>query len=257
MPLSVITVCTSAKSRLIRPGTLIRSVIPCTACCKTSSAFFKASGMDVLLSTISKSLSFGITINVSTLSLSFSIPESAFVILVFASNLNGFVTTPTVSAPFDFAMLAITGAAPVPVPPPIPHVTNTISAPSIAAVNSSIFSCAAFSPISGCAPAPRPFVSFSPICIALGALHSCKACASVFTPTNSTPNILSSIILFTALLPAPPTPTTTIFADALDSFVSIFIKVNASFLPTMYHNIKLIAKYQHIFIIFLNFFCFS
>ena len=52
IPLSDITVLTSAKSRLIRPGTLIRSVIPCTACCNTSSAFFKASGIVVLLSTI-------------------------------------------------------------------------------------------------------------------------------------------------------------------------------------------------------------
>ena len=42
-----------------------------------------------------------------------------------------------------------TGAAPVPVPPPIPHVTNTISAPSMAAVNSSALSSAAFCPISG------------------------------------------------------------------------------------------------------------
>ena len=33
-PCPVITVCTSAKSRLISAGRLIRSVIPCTACCR-------------------------------------------------------------------------------------------------------------------------------------------------------------------------------------------------------------------------------
>ena len=37
---------------------------------------------------------------------------------------------------------------------------------------SSWLSSAAFSPISGFAPAPSPFVSFSPICIAVGALQN-------------------------------------------------------------------------------------
>ena len=137
IPLSFITVWTSAKSRLIRPGTLIRSVIPCTACCKTSSAFLRASGKVVFLSIISRSLSLGITINVSTFSFSFSIPAKALVILVLASNLNGLVTTPTVRIPISLAILATIGAAPVPVPPPIPQVTNTISAPLSASVSSS------------------------------------------------------------------------------------------------------------------------
>ena len=39
------------------------------------------------------------------------------------------MTTPTVSAPSSRAISAITGAAPVPVPPPMPAVTNTMSAP--------------------------------------------------------------------------------------------------------------------------------
>ena len=42
---------------------------------------------------------------------------------------NGLVTIPMVSAPTLFATSATTGAAPVPVPPPIPAVTNTKSAP--------------------------------------------------------------------------------------------------------------------------------
>ena len=36
----------------------------------------------------------------------------------------GLVTTPTVRIPISFAAPAITGAAPVPVPPPIPQVTK-------------------------------------------------------------------------------------------------------------------------------------
>ena len=172
------------------------------------------------------------TIRVSTFSLSLSIPEIALIILCFASNLNGFVTTPTVRIPCSFASLATTGAAPVPVPPPIPHVTNTISAPLMAADNSSALSSAAFAPISGCAPAPSPFVSFSPIWISCGALQSCKACLSVLMPINSTPPIFSSIILFTALLPAPPTPITIIFALASASVVLISSKgISSCFFP--------------------------
>ena len=53
------------------------------------------------------------------------------------SNANGLVTTPTVNAPISLAHSATIGAAPVPVPPPIPAVTNTISAPSRAFIISS------------------------------------------------------------------------------------------------------------------------
>ena len=179
------------------------------------------------LSTTSRSLSFGITIIVSTFSFNLSIPLNAFCILVFDSKRKGFVTTPTVRAPCSFAIRAITGAAPVPVPPPIPHVTNTMSAPLSAAEISSELSSAAFSPTSGCAPAPSPFVSFSPICINVGALQSCSACLSVFTAINSTPAICSSIIRFTALFPPPPT--TIILAAASDSLVLISNKSTSSF----------------------------
>ena len=165
----------------------------------------------------------------STFSFNLSIPASAFAILVRDSKRNGFVTTATVSAPCSFAIRATTGAAPVPVPPPIPQVTNTMSAPLSAAEISSALSSAAFSPTSGCAPAPSPFVSFSPICINVGALHNCSACLSVFTAINSTPAICSSIIRFTAVLPPPPTPTTIILAAASDSFGLISNKGSSSF----------------------------
>ena len=234
MPLSIITVWISAKSRLIRPGTLIRSVIPWTACWSTSSAFLRASGMVVRRSTISKRRSLGITIRVSTACFKHSIPFKAFVIRAFASKRKGFVTTPTVRIPISLAIFATTGAAPVPVPPPMPQVTNTISAPFNACEISSELSSAAFSPTSGLAPAPSPFVSFSPICMAVGALQNWRACLSVLMPMNSTPAMFSSIMRFTALLPAPPTPTTMILAAFSDSFILISNKILILLIPFMH-----------------------
>ena len=152
------------------------------------------------------------TIIVSTWSWRRAIPDIALFIRGFPSNVNGFVTTPTVKIPSPLEISAMIGAAPVPVPPPIPHVTNTISDPWTNSVISSRFSSTAASPISGFAPAPSPFVSFSPIWIFVPALHKDKACLSVFTPTSSTPWTFSSTIRFTALFPAPPTPITKILA---------------------------------------------
>ena len=56
------------------------------------------------------------------------------------------------------AALAMTGAAPVPVPPPMPAAMKHMCAPSSAASISSIVSSAAARPISGREPAPRPWV---------------------------------------------------------------------------------------------------
>src|SRR5438034_4511067 len=76
----------------------------------------------------------------------------------------------------------------------------------------------AWRPISGRAPAPRPRVSFFPICTFTSALLLSKACASVFTEMNSTPWSPSSTMRFSAL-PPPPTPTTFIraFCDTVSS----------------------------------------
>ena len=46
-----------------------------------------------------------------------------------ASNEKGLLTTATVSAPLSLATWAITGAAPVPVPPPMPTARKIMSAP--------------------------------------------------------------------------------------------------------------------------------
>ena len=125
------------------------------------------------------------------------------------SKSNGRVTTPTVSAPISFlAISAITGAAPVPVPPPSPAVTKTMSAPLSASLISSRDSAAAPWPICGFAPAPRPLVSSWPMLSLMSASVICSACASVLHAMNSTPLSPASIMRFTALVPPPPTPTT-------------------------------------------------
>ena len=126
------------------------------------------------------------------------------------------------------AISATTGAAPVPVPPPIPHVTNTMLASLMMSTISSLFSSTALAPISGFAPAPRPLVSFSPIWIFVVALLSERACLSVLIAISSTPSTFSSIILLTALLPAPPTPITRILAGVLSSFDFISSTVASS-----------------------------
>ena len=110
------------------------------------------------------------------------------------------------------ATWATIGAAPVPVPPPMPQVTKTRSAPCTAAMISSRFSSIACRPISGRAPAPRPRVSFLPIWTFRSDRDAASAWASVLTEMNSTPSRRSSIIRFTALPPPPPTPITFIRA---------------------------------------------
>ena len=67
---------------------------------------------------------------------------------------------------------------------------------------------AAFSPISGMPPAPRPPVSLVPMAKRVSALELCSACWSVLIATNETFFSPMAIMRLTALLPPPPTPTT-------------------------------------------------
>ena len=129
LPASDMIVRTSAKSRLIRPGRVIRSDTPCTPWRSTSSATRKASTIEVCLSSTESSLLLGTTISVSTSPASASMPSSAAFMRREPSKPNGLVTMPTVSAPSSRATRATTGAAPVPVPPPSPAVMNTMSEP--------------------------------------------------------------------------------------------------------------------------------
>ena len=153
-------------------------------------------------------------------------PLSAAIILRLPSNAKGFVTTATVRIPMLFAISATIGAAPVPVPPPIPAVINTISTPVRSFVISSRLSVAAFSPTSGFAPAPRPLVSFSPSCIFVPAFDFKRTCLSVFIVIKSTLVIPDSIILSTALFPPPPIPITMILASLPASLSYSILKIS-------------------------------
>ena len=125
---------------------------------------------------------------------------------------NGRVTTPIVRAPRLRAIRATTGAPPVPVPPPSPAVTNTMSAPLMTSSISSAWSSAACLPTSGFAPAPRPRVSSRPMSSLTSASLMSRAWASVLIAMNSTPLSPTSIIRLTAFTPPPPMPTTLMMA---------------------------------------------
>ena len=111
----------------------------------------------------------------------------------------------TVSMPSSFATRATTGAAPVPVPPPIPAVMNTIFVLSFSnrLMSSSLLS-ASLLPTSGLAPAPKP----SPSCSFTGTGELASTFESVLQTANDTPSIPSLYMFLTALHPPPPTPTT-------------------------------------------------
>ncbi len=213
----VMIVLTSAKSTLTSPGTVIRSLIPCTAWRSTSSAMRKASDSGVPRSTKLSSRSLGMVIRVSTAPRSSSRPRSASSIRRRPSKANGLVTTATVRAPISAASEAMIGAPPVPVPPPRPAVRKTMSEPSSSSRIRSVSSSAELRPISGSPPAPRPRVRLTPICILIGARHFLSACRSVLAATNSMPRMRASIIRLTALPPPPPMPSTLILAGTASS----------------------------------------
>src|SRR5690606_2919785 len=139
-----------------------------------------------------------------------SMPASAARMRRVPSNRNGLVTTPAVRLPLLRAVSAITGAAPVPVPPPMPAARNTMLQPSSARSISSTVSSAAARPTSGREPAPRPRVMSGPSWMRCSAIELLSAWASVLATMKSTPSISAWIMLATALPPAPPTPMTAI-----------------------------------------------
>ena len=156
LPGSPITVRTSSKSTLTWPGTLMISAMPPTAFLSTSLAWAKASSWVMSSPSTSSSFSLSTTISESTLASSSARPLSALVMRRPPSQSNGLVTTPTVRMPISLATRAITGAAPVPVPPPMPAVMNSMCAPAIASRMLSTASSAALAALLGLLPAPRP-----------------------------------------------------------------------------------------------------
>src|SRR6266566_7570666 len=119
---------TSAKSRLMIPGTVMMSEMPWTAWRRMSSAIRKASKKLVPRSTVSIKRSLGMTMTVSTAPMSSCRACSACIMRRLPSKANGFVTTATLKAPSSLASEATTGAAPLPVPPPRPEVIKIIEA---------------------------------------------------------------------------------------------------------------------------------
>mmetsp|Transcript_24156 Transcript_24156/g.66933 ORF Transcript_24156/g.66933 Transcript_24156/m.66933 type:complete len:310 (+) Transcript_24156:357-1286(+) len=210
LPASFMTDRTSAKSTLIKPGRTIISEIPTTPCRRISSATRNAAVTGVSSGMISSSLLLLTIITVSTFFRKRSIASVACRILRLPSKANGLVTIATVNAPLSFAISATTGAAPDPVPPPMPEVMKHKSVPCIIAAMSAADSSAASSPIDGSPPAPSPRVTEEPMfnTFAPSALLLPKACASVLMAQYSTPPTAVSSIRSTALHPPPPTPKT-------------------------------------------------
>ena len=163
-PPSLSVVLTSAKSRFTWLLVVMISAMLLAAVVSVSSALAKAF-MKFKSGYISLNLSLLMTRRASTYCRISSTPANAFLILGSPSKRNGIVTIPTVSTPSPFAMRATTGAAPVPVPPPIPAVMNTILVPSLNSFEiSSSLSSAAARAISGLLPAPNPWVMDFPSC---------------------------------------------------------------------------------------------
>ena len=235
IPISLITVRTSAKSTLTIPGILITSAMPETALCNTSLAARNASKNGTSSPNTSISFSLGMIIRESTCCESSSNPSAATLVRL-PSNENGLVTTATVKMPISLATCAITGAAPVPVPPPIPAVINSMSAPSIISAMRSRSSIAALRPISGLAPAPNPLVMSVPICSTVLALLFFNACISVLAQINSTPLTFFAIMCSTALPPQPPTPITLMTASCV-SFSIISNILLSPYLPVRLNSL--------------------
>src|SRR5262249_5077480 len=165
-------------------------------------------------STTARSRWLGIAISVSTTCGSSARPASAWSARLRPSNTKGLVTTATVRIPSSLATDATMGAEPVPVPPPSPAVTNTMSAPSSTFWRRSRSSIAAFLPISGSDPAPSPAVRRAPSWSFTAAGEARRACESVLATMNSTPVNSAPIIRLTAFEPPPPRPMTLILATS-------------------------------------------
>ncbi len=201
--------------------------MPCTAPCSTWLADLKASSSVVVGPSTVSSFWFGMVISESTFLVSSAMPWSATIERLLPSMWNGRVTTATVRMPSSRAICATTGAAPVPVPPPMPAVMNSMSQPLISSMMRSRSSTAACRPISGSAPAPSPLVMLLPICSAVFTFEALSACESVLTQMKSTPSMPAATMCETALPPPPPTPITLITALWLYASMSSNMSVSS------------------------------
>ena len=209
LPASDMIVRTSAKSRLIRPGSVTRSEMPCTPWRSTSSATRNASTIDVCLSSTDSSRLFGTTISVSTSSASAWMPLSASSRRREPSKPNGLVTMPTVSAPSSRAMRATIGAgaragAAAGAGGDEDHVAALEQRLDLVVLlHRGLAAEVGVGAGAEAARDPAP-----PMWSVMSAVDCCSDCRSVLTARNSTPSTSASTMRLTALTPAPPTPTT-------------------------------------------------
>ena len=118
---------TSAKSRLIRPGTVMMSLMPGDALAQdVVDDPERVDDRGVLLDDVAQPV-VGDRDQRVDLGLELLGRLLRDELAPAPSKLNGLVTTPIVSAPCSLAISATTGAAPEPVPPPRPAVMNTMS----------------------------------------------------------------------------------------------------------------------------------
>jgi hypothetical protein len=145
------------------------------------------------------------------------------------SSVNGSVTTATVSTcappPRRFAIDATTGAAPgagaaAEAARDEDHLGTLDGLADLLGVVGG-----RTPPDVGFAPAPRPFVSASPIWILFRAPFLQSACTSVLMVTNFTPCSPASIMRLTAFPPPPPTPTTVMRAGLEASSANVAIRL--------------------------------
>ena len=163
VPPSAIVVRTSAKSRLMRPWTVMRSEMPRVGVVEHVVGHLE--GVDergVVLGDVEEPLVRDDDERVDGLLRRLDALARPTYIRLRPSQSNGLVTMATVRMPIRLAMAATTGAPPVPVPPPMPAVTKTMSEPARAVSISARLSSAASAPTDGRAPAPSPFVSSRP-----------------------------------------------------------------------------------------------
>ena len=140
-PINAAPLCSMAErisliSALMIPFLVIISAIERTPVSNTSFALLKAS-FTANLGYISGNLSLFTTNVASTYSFRFCKPSCALERRSCPSIEKGTVTTATVKIPISCAIRAITGVAPVPVPPPNPVVRKSISV----SFNNSFISC--------------------------------------------------------------------------------------------------------------------
>jgi hypothetical protein len=165
----------------------MRSLMPCTAFSSTVVGARKASTIEICAPASARSGCWGSTIRVSTLASRRLMPESAFLPRRLPSKPKGLVTTPTVRAPQSRATWAMTGAAPVPVPPPMPAVTKTMSAPEIASAMRWISSAALLADLGVGAGAEALGQGAAELHL-VGREVASSAWRSVLAATNSTPS---------------------------------------------------------------------